>query len=196
MYETGPARSTEHQNTNWYPHPAEDWNQQHTNQIDLKHFDCNGDGVINRLDIEAIATHYSFEHDEALNQAETNLLNSTNYQIILLPVGEVTNYSLTIDVVLKNAEDSNLSLQGAFFTIDYNYLLSGLNIAEFNFLPSSWLGANDDDLYTLTEHFYATNSIEVGFTKTDSNNSMGMLVAAPILMIYQLYKYIQLKQIM
>lgn len=173
MYETGPARSAEHQNMSWYPHPAEDWNRQHTNQIDLKHFDCNGDGIINSLDIEAIVMNYRNVHDEALSQGETTLLDSTNYQIILLPLGEINNNSLTIDVVLKNAENSNLSLQGAFFTIDYNYLLSGLNIAEFNFLPSSWLGETDDNLYTLTRHVDGANSIEVGFTKTDGNNSMG-----------------------
>lgn len=173
MYETGPARSAEHQNINWYPHSAEDWNRQHTNQIDLKHFDCNGDGIIDSLDIEAIAMNYHNEHDEALSQAETILIDTTNYQIILLPLGEITNDSLTIDVVFKNAEHTDLSIQGAFFTIDYNYLLSGLNIAEFNFLPSSWLGVTDDNLYTLTRHLNGANSIEVGFTKTDDNNSIG-----------------------
>jgi len=173
MNETGPARSIEHQNMNWYPHPAEDWNQQHTNQIDLKHFDSNGDGIIDSLDMEAIAMHYSYQYDEALSQAETTLSDSINYQILLLPVGEMNDDSLTINVVLKNIDGGDLNLRGAFFSIDYNYLMSSINTVEFNFSPSSWLGTNGDDLYTLTRHFGATNSIEVGFAKTDGNNSIG-----------------------
>jgi len=173
MDETGPARLVEHQNINWNPHPAEDWNKQHTNQIDLKHFDCNGDGTIDSLDIEAIVMHYGNQHNEPLSQVETIISDSISYRIVLLPVGEITNDSLTVNVQLQNIAGGNLNLQGAFFTIDYNYLLSGMDITEFNFLTSSWLGEIDQNLKTLVDYSENNQSIEIGFTRIDGNNSVG-----------------------
>jgi len=171
--ETGPARSADHQNISWDPHPAEDWNGLHNNQINLKHFDCNGDGIIDSLDIEAIRTNYSLQHDEELEQAEIVQTDSITYQVLLLPVGEITNDSLTINVDLINENGGLLNLQGAYFTINYNFLLQAMDVVDFNFLPNSWLDTKDNKLYTISQHFESTQSIEVGFTKTDGNNSVG-----------------------
>jgi len=51
---TGPARASNHQNIDWYAHPAEDWLVD-ANGINGKHQDADGNGVVDGDDLAAVS---------------------------------------------------------------------------------------------------------------------------------------------
>lgn len=53
---TGPART---ENNSWGPKHAENWGQQFDNQFDIKHADCNGDGIVDTSDL-ALLRYYLY----------------------------------------------------------------------------------------------------------------------------------------
>jgi len=59
---TGPARDIVHQNIFFQGHSAQDWGVQQENGQDIKHFDCNGDGVISIEDQNAIVLNWGYTH--------------------------------------------------------------------------------------------------------------------------------------
>ena len=58
---SGVARIAEEQSIDWQPHAADAWTDS-LNGINYKHFDCNGDGTINELDMDAIYLNYGLDH--------------------------------------------------------------------------------------------------------------------------------------
>jgi hypothetical protein len=58
----GPARNPD--SISWKPWHADNWNLSLTNGIDFKHFDCNGDGIINAKDTAAISFNYGSKHNK------------------------------------------------------------------------------------------------------------------------------------
>jgi len=182
--ETGPERSYEDQNSDWYAHQASEWNIQQANGQNIKHFDCNGDGIINDLDLVAIQTWYGKTHTDFQKQDTVFTTDSFNYKILLQPIGEIINDSLVINVAMENEDTTALNLQGAFFTIDYSNILSEVYTAKLDFLSTSWLGTNNDNLYTFTKKIFGEKKIEAAFTKTDGTNSVGSGVIAQLILTF------------
>ena len=58
--EAGPSRNGP---LAWQPLYAEDWEAKTIYGINLKHSDCNGDGVIDTLDLNVINNHWGFRND-------------------------------------------------------------------------------------------------------------------------------------
>jgi len=170
LYETGPPRATEHQNTNWYAHPANDWNRQQINNEDIKHFDCNGDGAITDDDRQAVEDNMGemWSMPETVDPPETS-----DYQITLHPVEEINNNFLRINVALESVNGGDLILQGGHFTIDYGMQNQNIVNATMNFQSVSWLGVRNLNLTESIQNFQATQTIEIGFTRTDNIDATG-----------------------
>jgi len=69
LYEEGPERAPQHQNIIWEGYPAQDWNDNLPfNGANIKHLDCNGDGIISSTDADAVIQNLGLTHEEGGQQ--------------------------------------------------------------------------------------------------------------------------------
>lgn len=171
LFEVGPPRVTKHQNTSWYAHPAEDWNRQQINSHDIKHFDCNGDGLIDDNDAQAVYDNFGL-----------TWTTETEYQVVLSPVEEISENYLRIQVALENTNGNDLDLRGGYFTIGYSQQSQNISNVIFNFSPFSWIGIPNLNLNTYSENFPAAQTIEAAFSRNDGMEATGSGVIGDLIL--------------
>jgi len=187
LYNSGPQRAPEHQNNQWYPHPASDWDILNSQNKDIKHHDCNGDGQIDENDQQAVEDNMGEVWDNT-----ATLSNSTNpvppcesdYQVLLHPIDQVYDGFLVMNVALERRAGGNLTLQSGYFTVDYSDVEGVFSQAGIIPLPTSWLGINEFNLWYESTELPAEKKIEVGFTKTNNTNSEGNGVIGQLILAY------------
>jgi len=181
QYQTGIARTQEHQNTNWYAHPSQNWNILNNQNKDLKHHDCNGDGIIDENDQQVV------DDNMGLSLQPTNPSPSppeSDYQVMLHPIDQIYDGNLVMNVALERRVSGDLTLQGGHFTVDYSDVEGNFSNVVLNFEPISWLGIPNVDLWYESNHFSAEKKIEVGFTKTNNVDSEGSGVIGQMILVY------------
>jgi len=170
QYQSGYPRPSEHQNINWYPHPSQNWGILNNQNNDLKHHDCNGDGIIDEDDQQAVEINMGqiwSEPDPIPPPTESD------YQVMLQPIDQIFDGYLVMNVALERRSGGDLNVQSGYFTIDYSDVEGEFTEATLNLLPTSWLGILDLNLWFEKTPFPNEQKIEVGFTKTDNTNSTG-----------------------
>lgn len=172
--ESGTARSQ--QGINWQAYTSLDWEITYTDGNNLKHFDCNGNGLINSGDNNAITLNWGEAHEEGfINPDILNSVNftdqGTDYQIYLRPTNQVGN-PLIMDVVLESIEGNDLNLFGGYFTIDYDNTNANIMDANMSF-SNSWLGDPNNNLMGDYKNFPNNKKIEIAFSKINGLASLG-----------------------
>ena len=165
----------EEQGITWQAYACPDWGFQVTGAYnnDIKHFDCNGDGLINTADKNAIIINWGSMHTEANNNISGIYPLGdfpSNNKIYLQPTGDVSNGLLIMDIILEHTEGTNLELYGGFFTIQY----PTPTVTEANVVfASSWLGFPNSNLNMDYKDFPAQQKVEIGFSRTNGTNATG-----------------------
>lgn len=181
QYNTGQSRAAEHQNSDWYPHPSQNWDIQNNQNKDIKHHDCNGDGVIDENDQQVVNNNMGLTWNTPSTQ---NPPAESDYQVMLHPIDQIYDGNLVMNVALERRAGGDLTLQGGHFTIDYSDVDGNFNKVALNFEPISWLGTPNIDLWYESTHFSTQKKIEVGFTKTDNVNSEGSGIIGQLILRY------------
>jgi len=182
LYNAGIAREQEHQNIDWYPHPSQDWGLENTQHIDLKHHDCNGDGLIDETDTLAVSNNYGLTWKTP--EPTPPPPQETDYQVMLQPTEQIYDGNLVMNVVLERREGEDLTLQGGYFTVDYSDIEGDFSYVDLAFLPISWLGTPNNNLWYESTHFPTEKKIEVGFTKTNNFDSEGSGIIGQLILEY------------
>jgi hypothetical protein len=143
----------------WTPYASTDWTA--TQIIGLpnaKHFDSNGDGTIDSLDLDAIL----------LNYGRSYFRSGTPSLPGITPFGVNSAVAYTGDTIstliyLGNVFYPVTDAYGLAFTINYNpdHIEAGSISASFN---NSWLG---NDLIHIQKAFDRVGQIEVAISRTD-----------------------------
>lgn len=175
---SGPARLPQHQNISWYGHPASNWGDisQLYSCLDLKHFDCDGNGNINRQDMNAVLANMGRSHTEApsINLLQALAFSDTaDFKVLLLPVNDINNDddTLLLDVALESrSPHKQLNVNGGYFRIKY---ASEVEDASMVFYNNTWLSPNDTLLFTYSNNIPQSNEIEISFTRLDGVNRVG-----------------------
>lgn len=181
LYEVGPPRDINHQNTDWNPYPVADWGRQQLNNEDIKHFDCNGDGVITLSDTVAIVNNI----DSTWTATQfANPPDNTDYQVMLHYLEQDFDGYLVINVALEKRTGGDLTIKGGYFTIDYSHINANFSNVLLNFSPISWLGIPNNNLWFVDQYRPLAKKIEVGFTKTNNIASEGSGVIGQLILEY------------
>jgi len=181
LNQAGYARDQKHQNTEWNPYPSQDWELYNNLNIDLKHHDCNGDGLIDENDEQAIRDNMGemWSTPEPGEPPE-----ESDYQVMLHPIDQIYDGNLVMNVALERRAGGDLNLQGGHFTVDYSDVEGDFSDVALNFQPISWLGTPTIDLWYESTPFHDEKKIEVGFTKTDYVESEGKGVIGQLILRY------------
>jgi hypothetical protein len=168
----GPPRNT--QGVNWEGVPAANWNQFFEDDVNYKYADCNGNGLINKADKEAIAENYGethgpvppFEPTPATPADPPIFLNIPNAQF---PNGAV----LEAPIVIGTADIPVEALYGVAFTIEYNPQVIDPTTITINYPDNSWLGIYNENLISIHKHYPGEGLVEIALTRLNHENAGG-----------------------
>lgn len=156
----GPARVSEHQNTEWYPHPAQDWANE-TNGINGKHQDVDGNGIVDGDDLAAISNNQGNTNDNgsitlSIAQSELNFRLETLNSI---------NDVLPVNLFIEDLQGADILAHGISGVLYFdNPAITNINID----ITGSSLSPNPQYLYQ--QYNANANSLAFAITRTDGNN--------------------------
>jgi hypothetical protein len=158
--------------------PCQDWSSTQANGRNLKHADCNGNGIIDNNDPAAIQLNYSQTH----GTAPANPVNSTSPIALSAALGTAPasfspNTIVRIDLYANNTQNLNVTAYGFGFDVNYQFPnCVKVNSAYIDF-TGSWLGTNGVNMATVQKNFLNSNlksgHIEVAMTRLNHQNQNG-----------------------
>jgi hypothetical protein len=166
--QTGPVRPDA--SLAWEGQPAPDWNFNFAqNNVNLKHADCDGNGVVNFADTIAISQNYGQMHGKTENGLAGNF---PALWVEAMPdtVGE--SQAVNITVHLGTATQPVDSLHGIAFTLTWDETLVTANGLHIDFADNV-LGAVGSDVLTLQMPFPADGQADLAITRTTLENFSG-----------------------
>lgn len=166
---SGPIRTDA--TTNWEAQPANDWSGIYNNGQNYKHADCNGDGIIDEFDRQAILNNYSAMHNKGNTEVDVDVTDPEIYFDMSLPGLDTASVSqaLSIPIQLGSFDTPVNDVYGIAFTIHYDASLIDTSQLNINF-ATSWLGTEDNDMITLQKNFGTDGEVHVSMVRTDQSN--------------------------
>ncbi|HFC00228.1 MAG TPA: T9SS type A sorting domain-containing protein [Phaeodactylibacter sp.] len=160
----------------WQPFDSPDWNQTADN-VNLKHTDCDGNGIINHSDFAWVDWFYNKSYkigttpDTYHYGNEISIISDPDFPIDPLIYG-TTGKAI---IQLNQVED----LYGLAFTLEWNTAWTAFGVdwdtswIDLNFgIPSSPWDVPTGNFRLLNKHNNEKAEAEFAFVKTDNNNSL------------------------
>ncbi|GJM32913.1 MAG: hypothetical protein DHS20C18_19140 [Saprospiraceae bacterium] len=157
FYKTGPVRPNA--SIVWEPQPASDWSQSITfiEAINLKHADCNGDGIVNPDDYEAIEANMGQTHDFAgEEEAFAKLAIPLSYQLNPKAYGEIV-----VDLYLGDFYQPIERISGLAFSATTHAAMQAINLD----LDNGWLKPTGSEIYSIKQQDLDAGSAYFGLSR-------------------------------
>jgi hypothetical protein len=140
-----------------------------TTNINYKHSDTDGNGIVNSDDTLAVTLNWGQVH----LKSNPSSSSQTGIPFYVDSTSVLAGQVVQVPIVLGSFAVVADSIYGLAFTINYNQTMvdSGSVFIDFN---NSWLGAINSDMIMVQKDFYAQGQIQVGLTRTNQNNQNGM----------------------
>jgi hypothetical protein len=156
----------------WYAHPAYDWNKSFKSGANQKHADCNGDGVVDSLDLKAIILNYGKTH------LKTSLSGSGNssdpaLSLYIAKDSVTVKDTFNIDISLGTKTVPVKNIYGLCFSISYDP--TGINTSKGikTDFSKCWLGTPGKDLLYLVHNDTTNGVIDIGISRNDHKSVSG-----------------------
>ena len=169
--EEGPARLEDA--TEWSSFPADNWNNYFANGTNYKHADCNGDGIVNELDREAIIQNYNLTHGPIEDFVDLPATDTDPPILVDFPDGSQISSGTVFEVpVIFGTEEHPVhDIYGVAFTVEFDPTIFDPASLTVEY-PVSWFG--EPDVNTLHVHkIYDEGKIEIALTRIDQNEVSG-----------------------
>mgnify|MGYP005666351783 CR=1 FL=1 len=167
---TGPDRNTS--TIEWSAWGAEDWEGDFANGTNFKHADCNGDGIVDEADREAILLNYGQEHGTPESFAPLPATDLDPAIFIDVPDQVPNNLTFEIPVNLGTEAIPVDDIYGIAFQIEIDPNLIDLATLEVEY-PISWMGEPNVNLISLDRKNLDEGILEIAMVRTDHNNVSG-----------------------
>lgn len=157
---------------NWQAQACNYWDGTILNNIDKKHADCSGDGIVDTADLNAIRTNYGKIHAKGGAQKPTAGGNFSFDHTGIHPNPDST-------VSLKILLSSPSGIQG-IYGLATNIKVDGLTLAappQISY-PASWLGNSSNTLSFVKD--LSNTTIDWAYARTDKQNTNGNGVLAEV----------------
>lgn len=165
----------------WHPQPSADWLQDISTfttsdegltfdsiTVNSKYADCNGNGVIEGTDIDAINQNYGLTHAKKAGKQAAEDAPAITFS---LPEQIPANTWITVDIVLGSEEQPAEDAYGLAFTIEYDSDVVELGSVSLDFDETSWFDGGDN--ISLYKDFGELGKIDVGYSRTDGESISG-----------------------
>ncbi len=155
----------------WVAQPALPWLNNLASGVNLKHADCDGNGVIDSLDLNAITLNYGSTHNKGgvASNPYINTLSDLNITYSANPVAPGSTVTAYINLGSASMPISNI--YGLVFKVNYDPNMFQLGSMSFND-SYSYLG-NSSNMLRLTNGIMDYGSFNVGMVRKDHNSVNG-----------------------
>lgn len=158
--------------TNWVYQDAFDWSTRFINGRNHKHADCDGNGMINGNDLDAILQNYT-----PVSTYNNLILGHNSGPILTLdPYYDTvtTGSQVNIPIVLGSPTDQINDLYGAVFSINYNNKLIDQSTITVSFPNTGLLsGVSADSTIALHKDLTQYSRLDMGITRIDRSGTSG-----------------------
>jgi len=164
--QTGPTRPNA--STNWVPQWSQDWaNNYPFTTVNVKHGDCNGNGVINAGDLVAVATNYSLTHPKGGARSKTT--GDPDLYFDMTGITLAPGKTVAIPIKLGTSADPMKD----FYGVGTNIQISGVTLTSQATVTTtnSWLG-NSTNTMEFSKNFSKSN-LDWAFARNDQQNMTG-----------------------
>lgn len=155
-----------------------DWIGQHSfntgvvrQGVDVKHADCNGDGQINSLDIEAIKQNYSYIHNSNKSLDEINGI--CDYPLAFSTSILHADGTAEINIKLGDVSDIVYDVYSLSFTVSYDTNFVVDNSMHTDGSLSTWFGTYGGNASQLGIDDYTNGKIDIAISGLDLLNRSG-----------------------
>jgi len=164
--DTGAARPNA--STAWAAQYCNYWNGSFLSNIDIKHADCNGDGIIDTADLHAIALNYGKVHAKGGRSSQKTTAGTDLY---FDHTGITANPDSTVSI--KMLLGSPTAPIANFYGIAANLEIDGLALATPPTItfPVNWVGDSTNTLRFVKD--LSATSLDWAFAKTNKQNING-----------------------
>lgn len=155
--------------------PAQNWGSTISGMptVDLKHTDCDGNGIINSLDTQAIVLNWAQTH---LRNGGGNIV-ATGVDIYIDTATAGPGDTLRVPIMLGTPGSVPSNGYGIAFSVNYDQMVVDTGSVYLDF-SSSWLGNLSSNMIAIQKDFYATGELQVGMTRIDGQAMTGNGVLA------------------
>ncbi len=153
---------------NWTAQSCSFWNGSFLNNIDIKHADCNGDGIIDTADLAVIALNYGKVHAKGGRPAQKTTAGTDLY---FDHTGIAPNPDSVVNI--KMLLGSTSAPVAGFYGLAANVLVDGLALptpATISF-PPNWIGDSTNTLSFVKE--LSPTSFDWAYARTNKQNING-----------------------
>jgi hypothetical protein len=164
----GPVRAN--QSLVWAPNYADDWSDTTTWNINRKHADCNGNGVVNANDTVAIMQNWGSTHSKT-NERKAYRAFIPALQVVLSPNQALNGDTVEASLQLGDINISASNVYGIAFTFNYTNIVVDSTKTSIEFGPS-WLGTAIDKI-SIAKDFPQQGEIKAAITRIDHTNRSG-----------------------
>lgn len=143
-------------------------------QINYKHFDSDGNGLIEALDVLAIDANWH-QTDQNFQAPDPIQIRATGAPFYikpqqLFPEGQ----SVALDIILGEASQPATDVYGVAFSIVYDeLLLAPGDQTVFATFDTSWLGKTGEDLLVFQKNDPAAKRMDIALVRVDGANRNG-----------------------
>jgi hypothetical protein len=165
----GPVRAGA--SINWVAQPGIDWLQQFATGYNIKHADCDGNGIVNTVDTNAVILNYGQVHPfkQSGPPAVTNFGTPLYFDF---PPGALTPGStVDIPIMFGTASEPANQFYGVAFTVNYDPSLIQPGSMEITF-GNTWFGNGSNTIH-INKDFYNNGMIDMAFVKIDHADEAG-----------------------
>ncbi|MEL6843845.1 MAG: T9SS type A sorting domain-containing protein, partial [Bacteroidota bacterium] len=163
---TGPSRPNA--SLNWTAQWAPDWTDSLLSNVNYKHLDCNGDGIINADDTLAINLNFGLTHNK------TDHLDPRGLPLTLTIEEDSVGVGDTLNMIIELGNDTMpaTDVYGLAFSVNLDTSVFQLPTARVNY-SNSWFGLKNVDMITLDKSLEAEQQLVVAMVGTDQNDRQG-----------------------
>ncbi len=176
---TGPARSV--LSSDWQAFTAFSWNRTFSDGVNYAHADCNGDGIVDINDRDAIALNYNQTSGEVIPKTALPGTDLNPPIFVEFPNTDrlPNGLAFTVPVMLGSSQNFVESIYGIAFTIEFDPLVIDPASIQLSY-PNSWFGAGNSNVITFDRVDEANGRIHVAMTRIDGINVAGFGAIAMI----------------
>lgn len=159
----------------WGPQPALDWNTIFSNFVNVKHADCNGNGIVDSLDLEAVRLNYSKTHPAQRGETPVQGQKTVATQMDLSMVDVLASYPsgtiVSIPLVLKPTSNPSTQVYGVAFDMEYDKHFVQEGSVSLTY-ENSWLVPAGNRIQ-LQKDFYTDETHMVAFSRINKISTSG-----------------------
>lgn len=156
--------------SNWTAQWAPDWPANFSNNVNYKHADCQGDGVIDSLDLWPILNNYGLTHNKGYDLK--NGVTGDPPLYLQFPMDSIqAGDSVSVDVILGSQQIPANGVYGLAFSVLYDSDLVDSSTVRLDYDPSWFTGSNT--YLSLGKNLETLSEIDGALSRTNQQNING-----------------------